>query len=149
MSFVVQMTEPLLIEYFFTFLLFPAEFRNRKMYSKTPLSSASTTDPTIASIITKTTTQNVEDTINSSDLDYWANAIEDDLLSGFPFDADSGFWDGKFVPPPPRPPFLEDSIASDGLTTCDLCSWAWKDKGIFSLDGALSEFFARRFLLIE
>ncbi|XP_050540169.1 uncharacterized protein LOC126904875 isoform X2 [Daktulosphaira vitifoliae] len=29
----------------------------------------------------------------------------------------------KFPPPPPRPPFL-DPPYSDGLTTCDLCSWA-------------------------
>lgn len=110
------------------------------MFPRLAHNSAGTPDATVASIITKATTQNVEDTINSSEIDYWANAIEDDLLSQFPFDADSGFWDGKFVPPPPRPPFLEESISSDGLTTCDLCSWAWKDKGIFSLDGALSEF---------
>ncbi|XP_050432791.1 transcription factor Ken 2-like isoform X2 [Adelges cooleyi] len=29
----------------------------------------------------------------------------------------------KFPPPPPRPPFLEPPY-SDGLTTCDLCTWA-------------------------
>lgn len=34
-------------------------------------------------------------------------------------------WNGHFVPPPPRPPFLiEEPVLSDGLTTCDLCSWA-------------------------
>lgn len=51
---------------------------------------------------------------------------------------DQSYWNGKFVPPPPRPPFLEESIAPDGLTTCDLCSWAWQDKGSLSLDGAIS-----------
>uniref|UniRef100_A0A182SSL5 Uncharacterized protein n=1 Tax=Anopheles maculatus TaxID=74869 RepID=A0A182SSL5_9DIPT len=51
---------------------------------------------------------------------------------------DQSYWNGKFVPPPPRPPFLEESIAPDGLTTCDLCSWAWQDKGTLSLDGAIS-----------
>ncbi|KAF0750580.1 mitochondrial distribution and morphology protein 34-like isoform X1, partial [Aphis craccivora] len=29
----------------------------------------------------------------------------------------------KFPPPPPRPPFLEPPYP-DGLTTCDLCTWA-------------------------
>lgn len=53
---------------------------------------------------------------------------------------DQSYWNGKFVPPPPRPPFLEESIAPDGLTTCDLCSWAWQDKGTLSLDGAISMF---------
>ncbi|XP_062708320.1 uncharacterized protein LOC109420805 isoform X2 [Aedes albopictus] len=51
---------------------------------------------------------------------------------------DQSYWNGKFVPPPPRPPFLEESIAPDGLTTCDLCSWAWQDKGTLSLDGAIN-----------
>ncbi|XP_061497413.1 uncharacterized protein LOC5667362 isoform X2 [Anopheles gambiae] len=54
---------------------------------------------------------------------------------------DQSYWNGKFVPPPPRPPFLEESIAPDGLTTCDLCSWAWQDKGSLSLDGAIKEIF--------
>ncbi|XP_075229844.1 uncharacterized protein LOC142329286 [Lycorma delicatula] len=32
---------------------------------------------------------------------------------------------GDFLPPPPRPPFLEDDfVQPDGLTTCDLCTWA-------------------------
>ncbi|XP_058833771.1 uncharacterized protein LOC131691417 isoform X2 [Topomyia yanbarensis] len=51
---------------------------------------------------------------------------------------DQSYWNGKFVPPPPRPPFLEETIAPDGLTTCDLCSWAWQDKGTLSLDGAIN-----------
>ncbi|XP_058067217.1 uncharacterized protein LOC131216679 isoform X2 [Anopheles bellator] len=55
---------------------------------------------------------------------------------------DQSYWNGKFVPPPPRPPFLEDSIAPDGLTTCDLCSWAWQDRGTLSLDGAIKEIFS-------
>ncbi|XP_050096008.1 uncharacterized protein LOC126577958 [Anopheles aquasalis] len=55
---------------------------------------------------------------------------------------DQSYWNGKFVPPPPRPPFLEESIAPDGLTTCDLCSWAWQDKGTLSLDNAIKEIFS-------
>ncbi|XP_058833770.1 uncharacterized protein LOC131691417 isoform X1 [Topomyia yanbarensis] len=55
---------------------------------------------------------------------------------------DQSYWNGKFVPPPPRPPFLEETIAPDGLTTCDLCSWAWQDKGTLSLDGAIKEIFS-------
>ncbi|XP_039286316.1 uncharacterized protein LOC111052918 isoform X2 [Nilaparvata lugens] len=30
----------------------------------------------------------------------------------------------NFPPPPPRPPYLEDHVPADGLTTCDLCTWA-------------------------
>ncbi|XP_063698252.1 uncharacterized protein LOC134829184 [Culicoides brevitarsis] len=70
----------------------------------------------------------------SSNVDdaFWADAIEDDI-STMPFDAsDGGLWNGRFVPPPPRPPFLENDVHSDGLTTCDLCSWAWHDKNSFS-----------------
>ncbi|CRL04448.1 CLUMA_CG017532, isoform A [Clunio marinus] len=40
----------------------------------------------------------------------------------------------SFVPPPPRPPYLEQ-LVSDGLTTCDLCGWAWSKKKFFSLEG--------------
>lgn len=48
----------------------------------------------------------------------------------------------SFVPPPPRPPFMpdEDVPPTDGLTTCDLCSWALRnDRYTFSLDGTLGE----------
>lgn len=38
-----------------------------------------------------------------------------------------------FVPPPPRPPFMDmDTVMSDGLSTCDLCSWAVQEKSAFS-----------------
>uniref|UniRef100_T1GGV3 Uncharacterized protein n=1 Tax=Megaselia scalaris TaxID=36166 RepID=T1GGV3_MEGSC len=62
------------------------------------------------------------------DDDWWANALEEDLFeSPLAFDAsENGLWNGRFVPPPPRPPFLDDSVATDGLTTCDLCTWAWQ-----------------------
>ncbi|CAB0030934.1 unnamed protein product [Trichogramma brassicae] len=45
----------------------------------------------------------------------------------------------SFVPPPPRPPYLPDeSLPTDGLTTCDLCSWALRnDRYSFSLDGTI------------
>lgn len=56
----------------------------------------------------------------------WPEAVEEDTAEVSPstlFRADSTFWSG-FLPPPPRPPYLEDQISTDGLTTCDLCSWA-------------------------
>lgn len=31
------------------------------------------------------------------------------------------------MPPPPRPAFLDENIATDGVTTCDMCSWAWQE----------------------
>lgn len=44
------------------------------------------------------------------------------------FDAtEVGLFNGNFVPPPPRPPFLEESAQFDGLTTCGMCSWATKN----------------------
>lgn len=75
----------------------------------------------------------------TSDSDWWLNAIEEDSFdSPLPFDAsEGGLWNGRFVPPPPRPPFLDENVASDGLTTCDLCTWAWHDRNAFSLDGSI------------
>lgn len=43
--------------------------------------------------------------------------------------SDGGLWSGAFVPPPPRPIFLDESVTPDGLTTCDLCTWAWQGQG--------------------
>lgn len=83
-----------------------------------------------------------DDEINlTTDADWWSNAIEEDTFnSPLPFDAsENGLWNGKFVPPPPRPPFLEESISSDGLTTCDLCTWAWHEKNAYSLDGSIGK----------
>lgn len=73
-------------------------------------------------------------------LDWWSNAIEEDsFYSPLPFDAsERGLWNGRFVPPPPRPPFWDDTITSDGLTTCDLCTWALHERNAFSLDGSIS-----------
>lgn len=75
----------------------------------------------------------------SGDPNWWQNAIESDSFdSPLPFDAsESGLWNGRFVPPPPRPPFLDESTATDGLTTCDLCTWAWHDRNTFSLDASI------------
>ncbi|XP_032594471.1 uncharacterized protein LOC6556944 [Drosophila grimshawi] len=75
---------------------------------------------------------------NPLDDDWWSNAIEVDTFdSPLAFDAsENGLWNGHFVPPPPRPPFLDESVAADGLTTCDLCTWAWQ-RNAYSLDGSI------------
>lgn len=75
-----------------------------------------------------------------ADEDWWSNAIEEDTFdSPLAFDAsENGLWNGRFVPPPPRPPFLDESVAADGLTTCDLCTWAWQ-RNAYSLDGSIGK----------
>lgn len=77
------------------------------------------------------------------DLDWWANAGNDNFFSPLIFDdSENGLWNGIFVPPPPRPPFLDENITIDGLTSCDLCTWARKsENSAFSLDGTIGEFF--------
>lgn len=95
--------------------------------------------------LTSTTTPSTN-TVHPSvnDVDWFAGVAEEDWLyyTSVSNDVDS-LWAviGSFVPPPPRPPYVpEDGIATDGLTTCDLCSWAWKnDRHSFSLDGTLGE----------
>ncbi|XP_054734585.1 uncharacterized protein LOC129242050, partial [Anastrepha obliqua] len=68
---------------------------------------------------------------------------DNDDLFGSPlaFDAsENGLWNGRFVPPPPRPPFFVDEpVLSDGLTTCDLCSWAMPTKGTFIFEGTIEK----------
>ncbi|CAH1998955.1 unnamed protein product [Acanthoscelides obtectus] len=50
--------------------------------------------------------------------------------SPLPLDAsEGGLFAGGFVPPPPRPTFIDESATPDGPTTCDLCSWAWQNTG--------------------
>ncbi|XP_067647829.1 uncharacterized protein [Eurosta solidaginis] len=73
-----------------------------------------------------------------NDAEWWSNAIEEDTFeSPLAFDgSENGLWNGRFVPPPPRPPFLDDGVAADGLTTCDLCTWAWQ-RNAYSLDGSI------------
>lgn len=85
----------------------------------------------------------------TGDADWWLNAIESDSFdSPMPFDAsESGLWNGRFVPPPPRPPFLDESIASDGLTTCDLCTWAWHDRNAFTPDGSIGGKYTSTYML--
>ncbi|XP_034952536.1 uncharacterized protein [Chelonus insularis] len=78
---------------------------------------------------------------NANDMDWFAGVAEEELLYYSNNDVDS-LWAviGSFVPPPPRPPFLpEERIATDGLTTCDLCTWALRNDrhSSFSLDGTL------------
>nr|XP_023028032.1 uncharacterized protein LOC111516079 [Leptinotarsa decemlineata] len=72
--------------------------------------------------------------VTDNEGDFWADILDED--SPIPLDAsEGGFFSGNFVPPPPRPLFLDDSVTPDGLTTCDLCSWAWqKGNGAYVLD---------------
>lgn len=86
-------------------------------------------------------TNSVNPSIN--DMDWFTGVAEEELFYyAGGSDVDS-LWAviGSFVPPPPRPPYLpEEGIATDGLTTCDLCSWALRnDKHSFSLDGTLGK----------
>ncbi|XP_046669106.1 uncharacterized protein LOC124359953 [Homalodisca vitripennis] len=56
--------------------------------------------------------------------DWWEGALEEDTTWSLPLEGEGGLWSSGFLPPPPRPPFLDEHIDSDGLTTCDLCTWA-------------------------
>lgn len=98
---------------------------------------------TVASSTTSTSTSTVS--TGANDMDWFAGVAEEELLyyTGLGnADVDS-LWTviGSFVPPPPRPPYLpEEGVTTDGLTTCDLCTWALRnDRHSFSLDGTLGE----------
>ncbi|CAD7083446.1 unnamed protein product [Hermetia illucens] len=120
----------------------------RNMFSRMPSPSESdsfgtTTDQTdrlgvSAGSDSISTDSSVKDYVTTDD--WWSNAIEEDTFdSPLAFDAsENGLWNGRFVPPPPRPPFLDESVASDGLTTCDLCTWAWQ-RNAYSLDGSIGK----------
>jgi hypothetical protein len=111
------------------------------MFPRIHYSPGGSGDTTVSTNSDTNNINKLDDTINlTTESDWWANAIEDDsFYSQLPFDAsENGLWNGKFVPPPPRPPFLEESVSSDGLTTCDLCTWAWHDRNAFSLDGTIA-----------
>lgn len=99
--------------------------------------------PSLSDSSSQSLTSSSITTAEENGIDWWSNAIEEDsFYSPLPFDAsESGFFNGRFVPPPPRPPFwdeISDSITSDGLTTCDLCTWALHERNVFSLDGSIS-----------
>lgn len=74
----------------------------------------------------------------NSDGPWWAQeADEDGFSSPIPLDgSEYGLWSGNFVPPPPRPMFLDEAVTPDGLTTCDLCSWAWEKENAYTIDAA-------------
>ncbi|XP_059216495.1 uncharacterized protein LOC106094429 [Stomoxys calcitrans] len=80
---------------------------------------------------------------NFRDLSFDIFDDNDNDLFGSPmaFDAsENGLWNGRFVPPPPRPPFFVDEpVLSDGLTTCDLCSWAMPTKSTFIFEGTMEK----------
>lgn len=133
------------------------EDRSDTMFSRVPITpnpdyfieSTNTNAPTsldisstaaVSSSVSDSMASPLTDDLASVSSDWWSNAIEEDsFYSPLPFDAsESGLWNGRFVPPPPRPPFWDDTITSDGLTTCDLCTWALHERNAFSLDGSIS-----------
>ena len=120
-------------------MIYYSRFNN--MLARLPLTGGGTTT---TATIDSTTITDLEDKINFQiESDWWANAVDDDtFFSPLPFDAsENGLWNGRFVPPPPRPPFLDETVSSDGLTTCDLCTWACNnEKNAFSLDGTIGKF---------
>lgn len=59
-----------------------------------------------------------------NDAEWWEGALEEDTTWYLPLEGEGGLWAGGFPPPPPRPDFLDEDISPDGLTTCDLCTWA-------------------------
>uniref|UniRef100_W8BFP4 Uncharacterized protein n=2 Tax=Ceratitis capitata TaxID=7213 RepID=W8BFP4_CERCA len=94
--------------------------------------------PSIESLVASS----AEDLSNFHDVSFDIFDDDDDLFgSPLAFDAsDNGLWNGRFVPPPPRPPFLVDEpVLSDGLTTCDLCSWAMPTKSTFMFEGTIEK----------
>lgn len=65
---------------------------------------------------------------------------EDSLL--FMLDvSESGLFSGVFVPPPPRPKFLDGTVKPDAFTKCDLCSWAWKKSKVLSTESSFGNVF--------
>ncbi|KAK9499633.1 hypothetical protein O3M35_002644 [Rhynocoris fuscipes] len=62
--------------------------------------------------------------VNWDDGSWWAGALEEDTAWSFELEDDVHNWAENFIPPPPRPAFLDRDIPPDGVTTCDLCSWA-------------------------
>ncbi|XP_072382373.1 uncharacterized protein [Diabrotica undecimpunctata] len=74
------------------------------------------------------TSTNILNTTDQGGGELWNDILDDD--SPLPLDAsEGGFFSGNFVPPPPRPLFLDESATPDGLTTCDLCTWSFQHQG--------------------
>ncbi|XP_067648079.1 LOW QUALITY PROTEIN: uncharacterized protein [Eurosta solidaginis] len=83
-----------------------------------------------------------EDLSNFRDVSFDIFDDNDDLFgSPLAFGAsENGLWNGGFVPPPPRPPFFVDEpVWSDGLTRCDLCTWAMPTKSTFIFVGTIEK----------
>lgn len=120
------------------------DYFTESTHTNAPTSLDSLSTATASSSVSDSMASPLTDDLASASSDWWSNAIEEDsFYSPLPFDAsESGLWNGRFVPPPPRPPFWDDTITSDGLTTCDLCTWALHERNAFSYDGSISgEFF--------
>lgn len=95
-------------------LLFCCMFSGARMLPRLPfvagiVSAQVSNDGLLGNLKTSDTTNTLK-----SRTDWWS--MTEDDLSAFPFDAsENGFWNGRFLPPPPRPPLLDQKIESDGI----------------------------------
>lgn len=105
--------------------IFSFEYYN-ELFFQVPASIYSTPTPVVAD---PTATFDLNAAASTIGNPSWASNILDSIddESPIPLDAsEGGFFTGTFLPPPPRPLFLDDCATPDGVTTCDLCTWAWQ-----------------------
>ncbi|XP_055843621.1 putative uncharacterized protein DDB_G0288537 [Episyrphus balteatus] len=97
-------------------------------------------EETASSLLSSSSSSASSSSSSSSTFEFFEDAAEF-FNSPLPFDAsENGLFNGRFVPPPPRPPFLMDEpVITDGLTTCDLCSWAMPTKSTFIFEGTIEK----------
>ncbi|XP_044272072.1 uncharacterized protein LOC123015991 [Tribolium madens] len=75
---------------------------------------------------------------NLSTREWLVGVTDETTILSLPLEtSESSPWSGNFVPPPPRPLFLDEGVTPDGLTTCDLCSWAWQKENSYVTDTKL------------
>lgn len=90
------------------------------------------TYPGTTTVTSEDTTGATGDASSSDDYLWWSSedVMDEHSIPAMRLDgSEGGLWSGAFVPPPPRPVFLDEGATPDGLTTCDLCSWAWQGQG--------------------
>lgn len=86
----------------------------------------------------------------ADDNSWWLTSGLEHGGSPLVFDAsERGLFNGNFLPPPPRPPFLDDSAQFDGLTTCGMCSWATKSDHLLLSNNTIGKFFNQNHLFMN